>query len=56
MLSTSYCGVWFVVGLLRYGVFHCLVLMLYLCGGDLDKQNKFDQPKILDYDRRMVEN
>ena len=33
VLSSSYCGIWFVIGLLRSGVFHLLVVTLYLCGG-----------------------
>ena len=48
-LSTSYCGVWFVVDMLRHCVFRCLVFMLYLCGRNSNRQNGFDQSKILYY-------
>ena len=40
MLSLSYYGVWYVIGLLRCDVFHRFVTAFYLCGGDLtDKTN-----------------
>ena len=34
----------------RRGVVRRLVAAFYLCGGDLDRQNKFDQSKISNYD------
>ena len=33
VLSPSYYGIWFVIGLLRNGAFRLLVAALYLCGG-----------------------
>ena len=32
VLSSSYCDVLFIVGLLRYGAFRRFVTVLYLCG------------------------
>ena len=43
-------GVWFVISLLWLGVVHRLVATFYLCGGDLNKQNIFDQLNISNYD------
>ena len=46
-LSLSYCGVWFIVNLLRRDVVRRLVVTRYLCEGDSDKQNGFDQYQIM---------
>ena len=54
-LLSSYCGVWFVIGLLRCGAAHRLVETLYLCGGDSDRQRGFDRSKISNYGRQYVE-
>ena len=54
MLSSSYYGVCFVLGLLRR-VFRRLVAILYLYERDSNKQSGFDQSKISDYDRLYVE-
>ena len=43
------------VALLRFGVVHRLVAMLYLLGDDSDRQNKFDQSKISNYERQYIE-
>ena len=55
VLSPSYYDVLFIVDLLRRDVFRHLVTTLYLCGGNSNRQSKFDQPKISDYDRQYVE-
>ena len=54
-LSSSYCNVWFVVGLLRRSAFRCLVVTLYLYENDSNKQNGFDQSKISYYCYQYVE-
>ena len=48
VLSLSYC----IFGLLRCNVFCRLVVALYLCGGDSDRQSGVNQSKISDYDYR----
>ena len=55
MLSSSYYSVWFILCLLRCGVFRRLIITLYLCVSDSDKKNGFDQLKISDYDRQYAE-
>ena len=55
MLSSSYCGIWFVVDLLQRDDFHCHVAALYLYGGDLGKQSGFNKSKASDYGRQYVE-
>ena len=47
--SYIYCDVWFAVGLLRCGAFHCLVATFHSCGFDLDRQNRFAQSNISYY-------
>ena len=54
-LSLSYYDIWFVISLLRCGVVRCLVVALYLCVGDLNRQNGFDQSKISNYGYQYVE-
>ena len=54
-LSSSYCGVWFVIDLLRCDGVRCLVVALYLCGSDSDSQNEFDQSNISNYGCQYVE-
>ena len=39
----------------RCGVVCHLVTMFYLCGGDSDKQDRFDQLKISNYGRQYIE-
>ena len=50
-LLSSYYGVWFVIGLLQHDVVRRFVAMLYLYGGNLNKQNGFNQSKISNYGR-----
>ena len=54
-LSPSYCDVWFVIALLRRVVVYRLVATFYLCGSDSDRQDIFDQLKILNYGRQHIE-
>ena len=55
LICRGFIDVWFVVGLLRRGIVRRLVAMFYLCGGDSDKQGKFDQSKISNYGSQYVE-
>ena len=40
----------------RHGVVRRLVVTFYLCGGDSDRQDIFDQSKISNYDLNMLKN
>ena len=51
----SFIDVWFFVDLLQCDVVRHFVATFYLCGGDLDRQNRFDQSKISNYSRQYVE-
>ena len=55
MLSLFYCNIWFVVFLFRRDAFCRLVTAHYLCGGDSDKQIRFEQSNISDSDCQYVE-
>ena len=48
-LCCRFINVWFVVDLLQHGDVRRLSVALYLCGGDSDRQSKFDQFKISNY-------
>ena len=53
MLSSSYCDMMFFIVVLPRGVFHHFIATLYLCKGDSNRQNRFEQSKISNYDRKI---